>query len=186
MSQHWDDLERSALLLMLNRCYGNPNNPNLGDEIELAEAATLGAALKILGMRTSMLTMVEEFSKTFEEPLADRPMKVPELDPKMMEVRFDLLVGELREYMEAAMQDDTVGIFDGLLDLLYSTLFVLRTFFPGFMVEEGFAEVHRSNMTKLGEDGRPVRDENGRIGKGPNFEEPNLARILEMGDEDGD
>ena len=67
-------------------------------------------------------------------------------------------------------------IADALTDILYVVYGAGHAF--GIDLDECFNEVHRSNMTKLGEDGRPLYREDGKVMKGPNYEDPNLEQFL--------
>jgi len=74
--------------------------------------------------------------------------------------------------------DIRVALFDAGLDTLYFAYGnMLREGFTVQQILEGFAEVHRSNMSKLGEDGRPIYREDGKVLKGPNYSPPDLAKI---------
>lgn len=91
-------------------------------------------------------------------------------------MRLNLIEEEYTELRTAAAKGDIVAQADACADLLYVVL--------GFMIEAGipsavFDEVHRSNMTKLGENGLPVLREDGKSLKGPNYEPPRIAEILE-------
>lgn len=93
-------------------------------------------------------------------------------------LRFNLMAEENTEYLEAVVKGDTVEIADALGDMLYILL--------GTMLEHGmqdhivrvFSEIHRSNMSKMGEDGKPILREDGKILKGPNYFRPNITKIL--------
>ena len=93
-------------------------------------------------------------------------------------LRFNLMAEENTEYLEACAADDTVEIADALGDMLYILL--------GTMLEHGmqdhmvrvFTEIHRSNMSKMGKDGKPILREDGKILKGPNYFRPNIQKIL--------
>jgi hypothetical protein len=91
---------------------------------------------------------------------------------------MDLLEEELRELGEALEERDPVAVLDALTDLQY----VLDGAYLalGFHAYKGDAllEVHRSNMSKLGENGRPIYREDGKILKGPNYSPPDLAAVL--------
>jgi predicted HAD superfamily Cof-like phosphohydrolase len=96
--------------------------------------------------------------------------------PERRKLRLDLIDEERDELKEAMAEGDVVGTADALADLLYVTYGAALAF--GMDADALFAEVHRSNMTKLDEDGKPVRRADGKILKGPNFEEPDLRKIL--------
>lgn len=94
-------------------------------------------------------------------------------------MRLDILEEEVRELREAVAAGDLVEVLDALCDIQY----VLDGNFLEFGLHaqkaKAFAEVHASNMSKLGEDGQPVLREDGKVLKGPNFFRPNLAQFLD-------
>ena len=95
-------------------------------------------------------------------------------------LRFNLMAEENTEYLEACTAGDTVEIADALGDMLYILL--------GTMLEHGmqdymvrvFTEIHRSNMSKMGKDGKPILREDGKILKGPDYFRPNIIKIIEQ------
>ena len=92
------------------------------------------------------------------------------------ELRIELIQEELEELSDAVADRDMVQIADALTDLLYVVYGAGHTF--GVDLDECFQEVHASNMSKLGEDGRPIHREDGKVMKGPNYFEPDLENIL--------
>lgn len=95
---------------------------------------------------------------------------------EVQELRVELIREELDELIEAMADRDVVGIADALADILYVTYGAAHVY--GIPIDKVFAEVHRSNMTKLGSDGRPVYREDGKVVKGPDYEPPNIVEIL--------
>ncbi|NPA92762.1 MAG: hypothetical protein GXO56_03680 [Chloroflexi bacterium] len=93
-------------------------------------------------------------------------------------VRLALLEEELEEYREALAAGDLVEIADALTDLLYVLLGTFISHGLQDVAEDLFAEVHRSNMTKLGPDGKVIYREDGKVLKPPTFEPPDLRRVL--------
>jgi predicted HAD superfamily Cof-like phosphohydrolase len=91
-------------------------------------------------------------------------------------LRVDLIAEELEELKEAIADKDIVEIADALTDLLYVVYGAGHSF--GIDLDTCFSEVHRSNMSKLGEDGKPIYREDGKVMKGSNFSEPELKPIL--------
>lgn len=118
--------------------------------------------------------LVREFHDRFERPIPARPL-LP--DRATAGLRLSLILEEARELNDALAQYDMVGIADALCDLLYVTYGAGLDF--GINLDACFAEVHRSNMTKLGADGRPIVRKDGKILKGPAYDPPHLERILE-------
>lgn len=125
------------------------------------------------------LEMVREFHEKFEVETTSIS--------DCRRLRTELLFEEWEELLQACgyigIQEfggdiDRVAILDALCDLQY----VLDGTFIAFGMDDvkhaAMAEVHRSNMSKLGEDGKPVRREDGKILKGPNFSEPDLKQFI--------
>jgi NTP pyrophosphatase (non-canonical NTP hydrolase) len=104
---------------------------------------------------------------------------VPTLDvpDEVKALRCALIEEEAQEFREAIEADDIVGVADAIADLLYVVYGAARTF--GLPVREIFSEVHRSNMTKLDDNGEPILRADGKVMKGPNFSAPDLAPLLE-------
>ena len=92
------------------------------------------------------------------------------------ELRLELIQEELEELSDAVADRDMIQIADALTDLLYVVYGAGHTF--GLDLDECFQEVHRSNMSKLGENGRPIYREDGKVMKGPGYFEPDLEGIL--------
>jgi predicted HAD superfamily Cof-like phosphohydrolase len=87
-----------------------------------------------------------------------------------------LIEEELDEMDEAGT--DRTGQLDAGIDILYFAYGnLLRQGFTPEQIDMGFQEVHRSNMSKLGEDGRPIYREDGKVLKGPNYFPPDLEKI---------
>lgn len=126
-------------------------------------------------MRT--IDMVREFHEAFElhEQIADSPI-IP--SPEVCLMRIQALIEETGELAHALGKGDLKGVLDGLTDLQY---FLDGTYIACGMTDlkaPAMREVHRSNMTKLGPDGRPIIDESGRVVKGPNYEPPRLDLLI--------
>ncbi|MFT3851822.1 MAG: nucleoside triphosphate pyrophosphohydrolase family protein [Ilumatobacteraceae bacterium] len=104
---------------------------------------------------------------------------VPTLDvpDDVKALRCALIDEEAGEFREALDAGDIVEVADAIADLLYVVYGAARTF--GIPVREVFAEVHRSNMTKLDDNGDPILRPDGKVMKGPNFSPPNLLPILQ-------
>ena len=118
---------------------------------------------------------VKEFMKSFGQEVKSKP-KWPKEDT--MELRIDLIEEELGEFKDAILSADgtLVDVADALSDLLYVVYGAGHSF--GIDLDDCFAEVHRSNMSKLGEDGKPIYREDVKVLKGPNFSEPDLISVL--------
>lgn len=121
------------------------------------------------------LKQVKIFHKAFGHPIADIPTLV---DKDVWFLRGSLLGEELEEYAEACINQDVVGIADALADQLYILLGTMHVHGLADKMEEIFDEVQRSNMSKLGEDGKPIYREDGKILKGPDYSEPSIKSII--------
>lgn len=91
-------------------------------------------------------------------------------------LRYALIAEELQELKEATDDMDIVEVADALTDLLYVVYGAGHAY--GIDLDKCFNEVHRSNMSKLGADGKPVYREDGKVMKGPAYSPPNLETIL--------
>lgn len=97
-------------------------------------------------------------------------------DDKTMELRYALIDEELTELREAMTNEDLVEIADALGDLLYVIYGAGHAY--GIDLDKVFAEIHRSNMTKLGPDGKAIRREDGKVMKPATYTPPNLVPII--------
>ncbi|RTL11906.1 MAG: hypothetical protein EKK56_07590 [Flavobacteriaceae bacterium] len=94
------------------------------------------------------------------------------------ELRFNLMKEENEEYLEAVQNNDIVEIADALGDMLYILCGTILEHGLQHKIEAVFDEIQRSNMSKLGEDGKPIYREDGKVMKGPNYFKPNFEDIL--------
>lgn len=94
-------------------------------------------------------------------------------------LRYKLMREENEEYLEAANNNDLVEVADALGDMLYILCGTILEHGMQHKIEEVFAEIQKSNMSKLGADGKPIYREDGKVLKGPNYFKPNIARILQ-------
>ena len=93
-------------------------------------------------------------------------------------LRFNLMKEENEEYLEAVKNNDLVETADALGDMLYILCGTILEHGLQHKIEEVFEEIQRSNMSKLGEDGKPIYREDGKVMKGPNYFKPNFEEIL--------
>lgn len=122
----------------------------------------------------SQFEKVREFHKAFEAKISEKPSFLTEDEFRL---RMRLIDEELREYQDAYNNDDLVEMADALVDLVYVVLgTAVAHGFHNF--DKMFDEVHRSNMSKLGADGKPIIREDGKVLKGPNFFRPQLKPFL--------
>lgn len=94
------------------------------------------------------------------------------------ELRYNLMKEENEEYLEAVQNNDIVEIADALGDMLYILCGTILEHGLQHKIEAVFDEIQRSNMSKLGEDGKPIYREDGKVMKGPNYFKPNFEDIL--------
>ena len=93
-------------------------------------------------------------------------------------LRFNLMKEENEEYLEAVQNNDEIEIADALGDMLYILCGTIIEHGLQHKIEAVFEEIQRSNMSKLGEDGKPIYREDGKVLKGPNYFKPNFEEIL--------
>ena len=118
---------------------------------------------------------VGHFMETFGQEVKTKP-EFPDSDT--VRLRIDLIREELDEFVDAISKEDLVEVADALTDILYVTYGAGHAF--GINLDKCFEEVQASNMSKLGEDNKPIYRADGKILKGPNFFEPRLDKILDL------
>jgi len=132
-------------------------------------------------MTKSTLEQVREFHETYGLPVKDTPHIS---DAKTNALRINLLTEELEELQDALKDDDIVEVLDALTDLQYVLNGAYLSFGLHNVKTAAFDEVHASNMSKLGEDGKPIRRESdGKVLKGPNYWKPDLSKFVEVNSE---
>jgi predicted HAD superfamily Cof-like phosphohydrolase len=122
----------------------------------------------------SNFTKVKEFMETFDQEVKS---KAAFPDPKIQTLRYDLIREELDELKVALDQKNLKEVADALTDILYVTYGAGHAF--GIDLDKCFNEIQQSNMSKLGEDGKPIYNEHGKVMKGPNYFQPNLQKFIE-------
>lgn len=122
------------------------------------------------------LKAVETFHNAFK--ITNRETPVAFTNDKEVNLRFELMDEENKEYLEAAKNNDLVEVADALGDMLYILCGTILSHGMQHKIEDVFNEIQRSNMSKLGEDGNPIYREDGKVLKGPNYFKPNLKVIL--------
>ena len=125
-------------------------------------------------MSKDTLTIVREWHNAFDVPVVDAP-SIPENRAQM---RLAILEEEMAELRAAVEDGDLVEVLDALCDIQYVLDGTFLEFGLHGLKQEAMEEVHASNMSKLGADGRPVLREDGKVLKGPGFRRPDLASIL--------
>ena len=97
-------------------------------------------------------------------------------DEKIVLLRYDLIREELSELKEAIDQRDIKEVADALTDILYVTYGAGHAF--GINLDKCFQEVQNSNMSKIGDDGKPIYNDKGKVMKGPNYFKPDLSKFV--------
>ncbi len=122
------------------------------------------------------LKAVQEFHKAFGLGIQQKP--VANLSENKLKLRFNLMAEENEEYLEAAKENDVIEVADALGDMLYILCGTILEHGMQYKIEEVFDEIQRSNMSKLGADGKPIYREDGKVMKGPNYFKPNISEII--------
>lgn len=120
---------------------------------------------------------VAAFHDAFGIPNAAQPTTA--LNKEEVLLRYKLMREENEEYLEAAEKEDLVEVADALGDMLYILCGTILRHGLQDKIAEVFEEIQRSNMSKLGEDGKPIYREDGKVLKGPNYFKPNINEILQ-------
>lgn len=121
------------------------------------------------------INQVKYFHEKFGIPVGEYPDYISEDRQKL---RTDILQEEVNELSKAMSECNMVEIADGIVDCIYILLGTAIEYGFHQKLEAMFHEVHRSNMSKLGNDGKPIYREDGKVLKGPNFTAPDLGSIL--------
>ena len=116
---------------------------------------------------------VKKFMKTFGQEIKE---KASFPNNKITSLRYDLIKEELDELKEAIDKKDIKEVADALTDILYVTYGAGHAF--GIDLDKCFEEVQNSNMSKLGNDGKPIYNDKGKVMKGPNYFKPNLSKFV--------
>ena len=121
----------------------------------------------------SNFNSVKKFMQTFGQEVKN---KAAFPNDKIIKLRYDLILEELNEFKQALDQKDLKEVADALTDILYVTYGAGHAF--GIDLDKCFDEVQNSNMSKLGEDGKPIYNEQGKVMKGPKYYKPNLDKFI--------
>ena len=116
---------------------------------------------------------VKKFMQTFGQEVST---KASFPNDKITSLRLSLIKEELLELTEAVEKKDIIEVADALTDILYVTYGAGHAF--GINLDKCFEEVQNSNMSKLGEDAKPIRNEAGKVMKGPNYYKPDLSKFV--------
>ena len=113
------------------------------------------------------------FMKTFSQEVKNKPSFSSD---KINKLRIDLIKEELEELIKAMNNKDLLEVADALTDILYVTYGAGHAF--GIDLDKCFEEVQSSNMSKLGEDGKPIYNDAGKVMKGPRYFKPDLSKFI--------
>ncbi len=113
------------------------------------------------------------FMTTFGQEVKKKPSLSTD---KINNLRTNLIEEELEEFKEAISKKDLKEVADALTDILYVTYGAGHAF--GINLDDCFEEVQKSNMSKLGQDGKPIYNKDGKVMKGPNYFKPDLNKFL--------
>ena len=116
---------------------------------------------------------VKKFMKTFGQEVKEKA-EFP--SDKITSLRYELIKEELAEFKDALEKKDIKEVADALTDILYVTYGAGHSF--GIDLDKCFEEVQNSNMSKLGNDGKPIYNDKGKVMKGPNYFKPNLSKFV--------
>ena len=116
---------------------------------------------------------VRKFMEIFGQEIKEKA-EFP--NKKIVTLRYDLIKEELGELKEAIDSNDLKEVADALTDILYVTYGAGHAF--GINLNKCFKEVQDSNMSKLGKDGKPIYNDNGKVMKGPNYFKPDFSKII--------
>lgn len=125
----------------------------------------------------SKIKAVELFHNSFGLGVKQNPKADLGKDKNLL--RFNLMDEENKEYLEAATNNDLVEVADALGDMLYILCGTILEHGMQYKIEEVFEEIQKSNMSKLGADGKPIYREDGKVLKGPNYFKPDIKTIMD-------
>ena len=128
-------------------------------------------------MLNKPIEAVTSFHEAYDIEINQKP--TANLPDQISKLRFNLMKEENEEYLNAAKDGDLIEVGDALGDMLYILCGTIIA--HGFQnkIEAIFDEIQRSNMSKLGADGKPIYREDGKVMKGPNYFKPNLKKIFD-------
>ena len=125
-------------------------------------------------MTSTPLQMVTDFAKSMDQPLNEKWM----FSHKLERLRWKMISEEYGEaFDESEASNNPENMLKELADLVYVTYGYAATY--GWDLDKAIRRVHKSNMSKLGLDGKPLKDPSGKVMKGPNYRKPNLKDLVE-------
>ena len=116
---------------------------------------------------------VKIFMETFGQEVK---IKTSLSSDKINKLRYNLIKEELNEFKQALDNNELLEVADALTDILYVTYGAGHAF--GINLDACFEEVQNSNMSKLGNDGKPIYNDQGKVMKGPNYYKPDLSKFI--------
>jgi predicted HAD superfamily Cof-like phosphohydrolase len=123
-----------------------------------------------------IMNAVKEFHTSFGIDHKSEPTAA--LDEKTIQLRHRLMAEENDEYLEAATNNDLIQVADALGDKLYILCGTIISHGLQHKIVEVFEEIHRSNMSKLDVDGKPIYREDGKVMKSELYFLPNIESVL--------
>lgn len=147
-----------------------------------AENLTLKAVVENVTVLKNNINMrkqldaVNLFHQIYGLGISEEPVAFVSKEQTLL--RFNLMQEENEEYLEAATSGNLEEVADALGDMLYILCGTILDHGLQYKIEAVFDEIQRSNMSKLGADGKPIYREDGKVMKGPNYFKPNIEKIL--------
>jgi len=124
----------------------------------------------------NQLKSVKIFHEAFGIKISNKPTL--ELSKDILKLRHSLMVEENNEYLKAVEERNLIEVADALGDMLYILCGTILTHGFQNLIEDIFDEIQSSNMSKLGDDGKPIYRNDGKVLKGPNYKKPNIKKFL--------
>ena len=124
----------------------------------------------------NQLKSVKIFHEAFGIKISNKPTL--ELSKDILKLRHSLMVEENNEYLKAVEERNLIEVADALGDMLYILCGTILTHGFQNLIEDIFNEIQSSNMSKLGDDGKPIYRNDGKVLKGPNYKKPNIKKFL--------
>ncbi len=124
----------------------------------------------------NQLKSVKIFHEVFGVKISNKPTL--ELSKDILKLRHSLMEEENNEYLKAVEEKNLIEVADALGDMLYILCGTILTHGFQNLIEDIFDEIQSSNMSKLGDDGKPIYRNDGKVLKGPNYKKPNIKKII--------
>ena len=124
----------------------------------------------------NQLKSVKKFHQAFGVKISNKPTL--ELSKDILKLRHSLMEEENNEYLKAVEEKNLIEVADALGDMLYILCGTILTHGFQNLIEDIFDEIQSSNMSKLGDDGKPIYRNDGKVLEGPNYKKPNIKKII--------